>query len=281
MKFLRMVLIAIVGGAFALVLAAVLITPPESDEAAPPPEQPTVTTTEHHPGTLFERRRGFLTPAIPDHFNYTPSAEIARQSTRYQSDGLTWHAVVPPGEAAAPVVVLLHGANRDGLSMLDMWQRVGRTRSVVLIAPDAPGTTWAAQDITAPRIAAMLDTIAATRAIDRAHVFLFGHSAGSSYAALLVNRGIGPWRAAALHGGYGPPDQYLPTPKARPLRLYLGERDHIFSVEGARAAAAALAAAGHDTELQLIPDHTHWFYEIGPNLAADAWGWFDSLDDPS
>ena len=101
------------------------------------------------------------------------------------------------------------------------------------------------------------------------------------YAAFLVNRGIGPWRAAALHGGYGPPDQYRPTPEAPPLRLYLGERDHIFSVEGAQAAAAALAAAGHDTELHLIPDHTHWFYEIGPNLAADAWGWFNRLDDPS
>ena len=279
MRVLRVVLIGIVGGALALVVAALLMAP-RSEQAAPASNPTTATAPEIRPGTLLERRRGFLTPAIPDKFDYTPSAEIARQSTAYHSDGLSWHALVPPGDAAAPVVVLLHGANRDGLSMLDMWQRIGRTRSVVLIAPDAPGKTWAAQDITAPRIAAMLDTVAATRAIDRAKVYLFGHSAGASYAALLVNRGIGPWRAAALHGGYGPPDQYLPTPKAPPLRLYVGERDHIFSVQGAQAAAAALVAAGHDTELHLIPDHTHWFYEIGPNLAADVWGWFDNLDDP-
>jgi len=280
MRVLRVVLIGIVGGALALVVAALLMAP-RSEQAAPASNPTTATAPEIRPGTLLERRRGFLTPAIPDKFDYTPSAEIARQSTAYHSDGLSWHALVPPGDAPAPVVVLLHGANRDGLSMLDMWQRVGRTRSVVLIAPDAPGKTWAAQDITAPRIAAMLDTVAATRPIDRAHVYLFGHSAGARYAAFLVNRGIGPWRAAALHGGYGPPDQYRPTPGARPLRLYLGERDHIFSVEGAQAAAAALVAAGHDTELHLIPDHTHWFYEIGPNLAADAWGWFDRLDDSS
>ena len=272
--------IGIVGGALALVLAALLMAP-GTEQAALAPNPAAATAPEIRPGTLLERQRGFLTPAIPDKFDYTPSAEIARQSTRYQSDGLTWHALIPSGDAPAPVVVLLHGANRDGLSMLDMWQRVGRTRSVVLIAPDAPGQTWAAQDITAPRIAAMLDTVAATRPIDRAHIYLFGHSAGASYAALLVNRGIGPWRAAALHGGYGSPDEYRPTPEAAPLRLYLGERDHIFSVEGAQAAAAALAAAGHATELHLIPDHTHWFYEIGPNLAADVWGWFGSLSDPS
>jgi predicted esterase len=277
MRVLRVVLIGIVGGALALVLAAVVMAP-ETRHAAPVPEHST--TTETHVGTLLERRRGLLTPAIPDRFDYTPSAEVARQSTRHQSDGLTWHALVPPSGTPTPVVVLLHGANRDGLSMLDMWQRVGRTRSVVLIAPDAPGKTWA-QDITGERISAMLDTIAETRAIDRDHVYLFGHSAGASYAALLVNRGIGPWRAAAVHGGYGPPDQYRPTPAARPLRIYLGERDRVFSVAGAQAAAEALAAAGHDTELHLIPDHTHWFYEIGPNLAADAWGWFESLDDPS
>jgi predicted esterase len=278
MNVLRTVLIGITGCALALVLAAQIMNP-KAARTAPVTHQGT--TVEIRPGTLLERRRGFLTPAIPDKFDYTPSAEIARQSTRYQSDGLSWHALVPPGDAAAPVVMLLHGANRDGLSMLDMWQRVGRTRSVVLIAPDAPGKTWAAQDITAPRIAAMLDTVAAPRPIDRAHVYLFGHSAGASYAALLVNRGIGPWRAAALHGGSGSPDEYRPTPEAPPLRLYLGERDHIFSMEGAQAAAAALAAAGHDTELHLIPDHTHWFYEIGPNLAADVWGWFGSLNDPS
>lgn len=275
-----MALIVIVGGALALVLAAFVMAP-DIKQAAPAPTLSPITTTEATPGTLQERRRVGLTPPIPDQYHYEPSAEIARQSIRHQSAGLIWHSLVPPGQAPAPVVVLLHGANRDGLSMLDMWQRVGRTRAVVLIAPDAPGTSWAAQDLTVQRIEAMLDTVAATRAIDRERLYLFGHSNGATYAALLLNRGIGPWRAAALHGGYGPPEQYRPNPEARPLRLYLGESDHIFSVEGAQAAAGGLAAAGHDTQLHLIADHTHWFYEIGPNLAADAWGWFQSLEDPS
>lgn len=282
----RSVLALFFGCGLALVVAAVMMLPDARRDAAVSgpvsvPTPPATQAAEPVPGTLTERRRGLLTPAIPARYEYTPSAEITRQSPRQNAAGLTWRSLVPPGDTPAPVVVLLHGAGRDGLSMLDMWQRVGRTRSIVLLAPEARGKTWAEVDLSEAWIAAMLDRVAETRAIDRARVYLFGHSDGARLAARLLNRGIGPWRAAALHAGYGPPDAYLPTPEARPLRLYLGERDHIFSVEGARAAAAALAAAGHETELHLIPGHTHWFYEIGPALAADAWRWFDRAGDPS
>jgi predicted esterase len=238
------------------------------------------TAAEVVPRTHTERRRGLLTPRIPARYEYAPSAGIVRASGDHRTAGLAWRSLLPSGDAPAPVVVLLHGAGRDGLSMLDMWQRVGRTQSLVLIAPEARGKTWAADDLTATRVAAMLDAVAATRAIDRDAVFLFGHSDGARHAAFLANRGIGPWRAVALHGGYGPPSEYRANPGAPPLRLYLGERDHIFSVAGARASATALASAGHETELHLIPGHTHWFYEIGPELAADAWRWFAGMAGP-
>src|SRR6056297_2719958 len=280
MRLSRIILGGLFGCGLALVAVAALML--IDMRRAPAPEPPAATAgAPLGPGTLTERKRGLLTPAIPPQYHYAPSAEITRASPRHRTAGLTWRSLVPAGDAPAPVVVVLHGAGRDGLSMLEMWQRVGRTRSVVLVAPEAPGSTWAEGDLDAGRIAAMLDEVAGMRAIDRGRVYLFGHSDGARLAAALLNRGIGPWQAAALHAGYGPAASYRRNPSAGPLRLYLGERDHIFSVEGARASAAALAAAGHDTELHLIPGHTHWFYEIGPELAADAWRWFEQVDDPS
>ncbi|MFB9149805.1 hypothetical protein [Roseovarius ramblicola] len=279
MRLSRIVLGGLFGCGLALVAVAVVLFPDRRQAAPSGPR--TAIAAQVVPGPLTERRRGLLTPAIPARYEYAPSAEIIRASARHRTAGLAWRSLLPPGEAPAPVVVLLHGAGRDGLSMLEMWQRVGRTRSVVLIAPEAAGQTWSAGDLDAGRIAAMLDDVAGRRAIDRGRVYLFGHSDGARLAALLLNRGIGPWRAAALHAGYGPAGHYLPNPEAAPLRLYLGARDHIFSVAGARASAAALAAAGHETELHLIPGHTHWFYEIGPALAADAWRWFEGVEDPS
>ena len=286
--FLRFAVGAIVGSAICVALIVLLVprvTMPGLSLSGPADRTDTtqaadVTTPQAETfskGTFHETQRGLLTPPTPDRFQYEPSELIARQSQQHNTGGLEWHSLLPAGASPAPVVVLLHGANRTGLSMLDMWQRVGRSRDVVLIAPDAPGGSWAGTDLTAERIAAMLDSVAQRRPIDRERIYLFGHSNGAVLAALLVNRGVGPWRAAALHGGIGSPDHYRRTAAAPPIRIYLGERDHIFSPESVRVAAAALSEAGHDTELHLIPGHTHWFYEIGPRVAADAWTWFQGV----
>jgi acetyl esterase/lipase len=55
------------------------------------------------------------------------------------------------------------------------------------------------------------------------------------------------------------------------------QRWHLRQPRRSRVAGEALAAAGHDFDLALIPGHTHWFYEGGPDFAADAWAWFTEL----
>jgi len=107
--------------------------------------------------------------------------------------------------------------------------------------------------------------------IDPTRIYLFGHSDGAACALVLLNRTLGPWRAAALHAGYVPTDRLHPPQTALPLRLYLGDRDQIFSVAGAQSATWAMARMGHPLRLTILPDHDHWVYDIGPNLAADAW----------
>ena len=113
--------------------------------------------------------------------------------------------------------------------------------------------------------------------IDPARIYLFGHSDGAAYAMILLNRTIGPWRAAALHAGYVPVSRLAAPQTAKPLRLYLGDRDQIFSLSGAHSTAGAMARMGHAVHLTVLTGHDHWFYDIGPLLAADAWHWLDDL----
>ncbi len=80
-----------------------------------------------------------------------------------------------------------------------------------------------------------------------------------------------------LHAGYAPSKALQRRKTPKPYRLYLGAEDHIFSVETARALGRAMAEAGHDNELVVIPRHTHWLYQVGPQIAEDAWAWLDSL----
>jgi acetyl esterase/lipase len=87
----------------------------------------------------------------------------------------------------------------------------------------------------------------------------------------------GPWRAVAGHGGTFQVSGVRRHANAPPMRHCLCGSDGIFASHDARVAGEALAAAGHDFDLALIPGHTHWFYEGGPDFAADAWAWFTEL----
>jgi poly(3-hydroxybutyrate) depolymerase len=221
------------------------------------------------PGQVFTTTARFAPAASPD-----PTAE-----THLMWQGTTlrrWHSYAPKGQNL-PLVILLHGANRNGLSLLALWQDLAQRNQIALAAPDSLGRTW---PIDTPDPQFLVDIVAqmsAQTSIDPSRVYLFGHSDGAAYAMVLLNRTLGPWRAAALHAGYVPSDRLAPPQTALPLRLYLGDRDQIFSVAGAQSATQTLARLGHPVQLTLLPDHDHWLYDIGPSLAADAWDWFDHL----
>ncbi len=157
--------------------------------------------------------------------------------------------------------------------MIEMWMDTARNNGLILVAPDARGKTWVTNSISKTLLNDMLSSVSEDAGVTTGNIFLFGHSDGAKLAAHLANRTIGPWQAVALHGGYNPADTYGPNADAIPIRLYLGTRDHIFSVTEASKAITALAHSGYRAELHLIPAHSHWFYEIGPKIARDSWQW--------
>ena len=216
-------------------------------------------------------------PAAPD---YAPSASIAA-AARLQETGLwplsqSWYEYTPDGQPPKAAVVLLHGAGRDGLSMLEMWQATADRHGLLLIAPNAGPMRFGALGRRA--VTATARGAAVAHGLPAEGLYLFGHSDGAVLAQDLVSSASpGQWRAAALHAGYRPEDGLGTAATDSPLRLYLGDADPIFPTAPARASLRAMAARGHPAELITIRGHGHWFYRIGPAIAEDSWRWFDSL----
>ncbi|WP_372572788.1 alpha/beta hydrolase [Ruegeria jejuensis] len=289
MAVLRALLLLVLFAACATVIAAYLVSEKPATQRAHTPaavaqEQvafaPMPSAAESgtiEPGGFAHVRRGGLSYANPAEFTYEVPQDVIDASQRHSASGRVWYSFHPDATGPAPVILLLHGSKRNGLSMIDMWRETAKAQGLVLIAPDARGDSWGADDLSPALLDQILDTAAQDQQIDRDRIYLFGHSSGAIYAAHLINRTQGPWKAAVLHGGFGTADHYRPANEAKPVRLYLGEEDALFSVDDAVETGKALARAGHSVTLQRIPGHTHWFYVIGPSVARDSWQWLRSL----
>lgn len=235
------------------------------------------TTPPLAPAAFVEIRWQGPTPGLPTVPHYAPSLQITEAAVLRHSGAWpldrTWYELPPPELPPEAVVVLLHGSGRDGLSMLEMWQETGRKHGLLLVAPN--GGAWRHSALGRRAVRASAVAAALAYGLDPTGLFLFGHSDGAGIAQTLVAEAPpGQWRAAAVHAGYMPPQPIGPGRSAAALRIYLGDKDHIFALGPARQSARAMAASGHPTELVVIPGHTHWFYDIGPQIAEDAWAWF-------
>lgn len=243
---------------------------------------PSVAPAAKLPAAPFvEGRMNGLQVSRRGDYSYTPSVAIKAAATRHDS-GLwpfrrSWYEFAPPGASPKAVVVLLHGAGRDGLSMLEMWRDTAVRHELLLVAPNGRGGAWPGGDADRAFISGLAREAATARGLPAEGVFLFGHSAGARLAQEILNQAEpGRWRAAAVHGGFADAATVKPAFTASPFRMYLGSEDHIFSLDAARRSGRAMAANGHPVELMVIARHTHWFYEIGPKIAEDAWRWFSA-----
>ncbi|MFY0661792.1 MAG: hypothetical protein JXR15_14965 [Shimia sp.] len=217
-------------------------------------------------------------------FHYEPSEKIRTIVPSDSTlDGITpvkWHYVGPQVARPVPLVVLFHGRDRTGLSMIEMWYETARNNGFAILAPTAPSGNWPYEAPSPYVLEKMIEQLHETHQIDRKRVFLFGHSAGAVYAQALLNKTKGPWRAAALHGGFLPASHQIVPQEPKPYRAYVGQHEKAFELDDIRASGEEMARRGVTNELIIIPQHTHWFYDIGDQIAADSWAWFGSLSTP-
>ncbi|WP_222869345.1 hypothetical protein ROLI_007120 [Roseobacter fucihabitans] len=213
--------------------------------------------------------------------SYTaPAFAELQRSISFEGQPRRYYLYAPATSTKAPrpAVLLLHGAQRSGRSMIDMWCQTADRHDMILIAPDSFGPSWSpVEDHPNFLITALRDANEQVP-LDTSQLYLFGHSAGGILATLYANRVGTPWRAVATHAGILDASQVLPAQIAPPMRHYLGLNDHLFSGRAAQVTGEALSAAGHDVDLVMIRGHSRWYYEIGPHLSEAVWRYWQSLD---
>lgn len=183
-----------------------------------------------------------------------------------------YYYYVPVGaDIHSPVLILLHGAGRDGRSMIDTWKGVADQHRIRLLAPNGERHNWSMQ---AAREGNLLQQILRAVYPDMAGkpVYLFGHSNGARMALRLVAAYPQAFAAVAVHGGTEP-GLTLPARAQRlpALALFLGDRDAIFSVASGRTTVGRFEEAGFAASLYVLQNHTHWYYSDAQRINKSIW----------
>jgi len=201
----------------------------------------------------------------------------------------TYYLFVPETIKAsepAPLIVLLHGSGRDGLSLVDKWKDLANKEGFVIAGPDAAGSEgWSTTNDGPGVMYDLVETLKSKYPINSRRVYLFGHSAGAVYAIDLSMMESGYFAATAIHaGGWREKKEFDQINHARrkiPLAIWIGTKDPYFPLQSVRATRDALVASGFTVELTEMPGHDHWYYDLAPSINEAAWQFLKQYELPA
>jgi poly(3-hydroxybutyrate) depolymerase len=178
-------------------------------------------------------------------------------------------------KAPAPLIVLLHGSGRNGSIMVDKWKDLAKKEGVILVGPDAADPqTWAIPVDGPDFLRDIVEELKSKYAINQRRIYLFGHSAGASYALQLSLIESEYFAATAIHAGALDPQSYSLIKLARrktPISIFVGTVDQSFPLKIVRATRDQLNGQGFAVELTEMPNHDHWYYDLAPKINRSAW----------
>jgi len=223
---------------------------------------------------------------------FIPSAppEIVKETIRSNGKQRTYYLFVPgkvSSAAPAPLLVLLHGSGRNGLSLVEKWQELAKQEGIIIVGPDSLNARgWNTPEEGPDFIHELVEFLAAKYTVNPRRIYLFGHSAGAVQALHLALLESQYFAATAIHAGAlrANDKSYLGrAPRKMPIAIFVGKNDQLFPLPLVRATRDALNAHGFNSELTEIAGHTHWYYDLAPEINRSAWGFLKShelVDEP-
>jgi poly(3-hydroxybutyrate) depolymerase len=204
--------------------------------------------------------------------------DVRKESFEYAGIKRTFYLYAPEsaGAGPAPLLVLLHGSYGDGRSILSRWTTLAAQEGLLVVGPDARDrTAWKIRADGPAYIHQLIDAVELRHPIDRQRLYLFGHSGGAVYALTLSMIESEFFAATAVHAGaWRTNKEFIAVPYARrkiPIEIFLGDKDEFFPLAAARKTQSALAEAGHDARLTIIPNHTHDYGKVADQVNREAW----------
>jgi len=215
--------------------------------------------------------------------NFTRQATVSaprkgmatRNTFDFAGNTRTYYTFVPRVEGPLPLVLLLHGSGRNGQVMVNAWAALAEKEHFIVVAPDAyDPASWQFKMDSPEFLHAVVDQVEAKHAVDRNHIYLFGHSAGAEYALILAILDSHYFAAVAVHAGALQPDFYTLFSYAgrrMPVAIWVGDQDIFFPVKLVSETKKEFESHGYPIQFEIIPHHDHNYYVIADEVNGKAW----------
>ena len=187
-----------------------------------------------------------------------------------------YYLYVPPNvKAPAPLIIMLHGSNRTGVTLVEKWKDFAKKEGIIIAGPDASDLKgWGWPQDGPDYLHDLVEELKSKYPVNPRRVYLFGHSAGAIFALEMGLMESQYFAATAIHAGALPPDDMNLMDLAKrkiPFSIQVGDSDEFFPVKIVRTTSDALKGKGFTVELVEIPNHDHWYYDQAPKFNQTAW----------
>src|SRR5258705_11916521 len=83
----------------------------------------------------------------------------------------------------APLIITLHGSGRTGVTLVEKWKDLAKKEGIILAGRDASDLRgWGSPQDGPDYLRDLVDELKSKYAVNPRRVYLFGHSAGASFA---------------------------------------------------------------------------------------------------
>lgn len=208
-------------------------------------------------------------------------AKPQKQTISYDGKTRIYYIYTPDNVTSpAPLILLLHGSGRDGMSQIDAWKGLAEEKKAILVAPNSFNSLeWSFAADGPEFFHSIVEDVKTAHAVDGRRMYLFGHSAGAIFALYLAIMESEYFAATAVHAGAltGNSDLYMNhAPRKIPVAIWVGAKDQFFSLETVRSTRDKFKEHGFPVQLTEMPGHDHDYYSVAGNLNKTIWEFFSA-----
>jgi pimeloyl-ACP methyl ester carboxylesterase len=169
----------------------------------------------------------------------------------------------------------LHGSGRTGVTLVEKWKDLAKKEGIILAGPDASDLRgWGSPQDGPDYLRDLVDELKSKYPVNPRRVYLFGHSAGASFALEMSLMESEYFAATAIHAGALNREgmELIELAKRKiPISIQVGDSDQFFPLKAVRSTRDALKGVGFTVDLIEIPNHDHWYYDSAAKFNQTAW----------
>jgi predicted esterase len=212
--------------------------------------------------------------------------KITKETIEFGGKKRAYYLYVPENLPSKPPLILtLHGSNRDGSSLVEKWKDIADKEGFILAGPNSLNSSrWSSTDDSEDFLREIVEQLKDKYSIDPKRVFLFGHSAGAVYALNLSMSQSEYFAATAVHAGSWRSSEELNIVRLAkrkiPVAIFVGDVDQYFPLDSVKKTEELLKSNQFPVQVTIMKGHDHWYYDLAPDINRKAWAFLKqhSLD---